>query len=118
MADNFSFRIECGDFDTSLAVAFTGHKKATGYYADKDAFILFWTEAPKAVPFPAPLTQEQVGPLIKGWLSEVAYYGTSPDCDGDVGRSWVFDTGHWGHVENFGWQSFARVMPAWALYGK
>lgn len=118
MADNFTFRIECGDFDASLAVAFTGHSKATGYYADKNVFVLFWTEADKATPFPSPLTKEQVGPLIKGWLTEVASYGTSPDCDGTANRSWVFDADSWGQVKDFGWQSFARVTQAWALYGK
>lgn len=118
MPDNFTFTIECGGFNDSLAVAFTAHQKAYGYYADKEVFILFWTEAPKATPFPAPLTKEEVAPLIKSWLENVADFGRAPDCDGDAERSWIFDTGPWGHIQEFGWQSFARIRPAWALYGK
>lgn len=118
MADNSQLRIICMDLDKSLELAFSQHGKASGYYADSEQLVLFWTNHDKATPFPAPLKVAEVLPLVRAWLDSTADYGTYPDIDGDAERSWIVSNDSWGHVDGFGWQAFVRVTPAWALSGK
>ena len=118
MPDNFSYSITCGPFEESLSVAFSSYKTAWGYYSDEKEFVLFWAETSQGVPFPTPLKKEEVGPLIKSWLSGKASYGRRPDLDGDAEKSWRFEVNEWGQVEGYGWESFLKVTPVWALSGK
>lgn len=118
MSDNYTFSLRCVSLNLALPVAFAPHSKAWGYKADENGFVLFWTEAKGAIPFPIPLEWPEVKPLIEGWLKEKANFGGTPDLDGDAEQSCLVETGPWGHVTEFGWQSFAIIKPTWALYGK
>ena len=118
MADNRTYRLECCDLELSLRIALGEHKKARGFLANDKEFILFWAESDKANAFPAPLGVEELLPLVKAWLKDAADYGPQEDIDGHCGRSWTVETGYWGHVEEYGWQSICKITPTWALYGK
>lgn len=118
MADNSQLNVVCMDLEKSLELAFSQHSKAIGFYADSEQLVLFWSDHPRATKFPAPLSVSEILPVVKAWLESTADYGSVPDIDGDSSRSWTVSNDSWGSVSDFGWASFVRVTPTWALHGK
>lgn len=117
MSDNRTFDLVDIPLALSLEVAFSSHKTAWGYSTEGNKFVLYWTDHPDATPFPVPLGKEGVLPMIEAWLESAADYGKSPDLDGNSEKSHRVSCDTWGHVDSR-WQAFARIEPAWAMYGK
>ena len=86
------------------------------HQADK-VLVLFWSTHKDAIPFLTPMDAAGVEPLVSQWLAK-ADYGSQPDHDGDNEKGWRVSCDDWGHVKPFGWPSFVRIEPAWAMYGK
>lgn len=122
MADNFFFSITGAPLGKSLDIAFTQYSKAT-HWCVEDApsgvkrFVLFWTNSERAIPFPIPLSSEEVLPLIESWL-KTADYGNSPDIDGGTSKGWTVYTEAWGQVGAGRYAAFAAIEPTWMLHGK
>ncbi len=68
-------------------------------------------------PFPAPMTAEQVQPVVQSWLAS-AVYGPQPDHDGSNEKGFRVYNEEWGHVATFRTDAFVAIEPIWLLHGK
>lgn len=123
-SDTTQFDLKACNLELSLQIAFEGHKKAWGYYSTPERLVFAWHENAGGlyVPFVTPIGWEMAVGVVKGWCDEVADYGTVPDNDGHVSRSWRVYCDYWGYVKDQNGVSnhytFAAVEPYWAEYGK
>jgi hypothetical protein len=122
-SDTTQFDLKACDLELSLQIAFGGHKKAWGWKSSPERLIFAWHEnaGEGFVPFVTPIGWEQAVDVVKGWCKEVADYGSEPDNDGHVSRSWRVYCDYWGFVKEndiSNHYAFAAVEPYWAEYGK
>jgi hypothetical protein len=114
--DNFRIDITSGGADDLKRAMgfFSPIYKVTGYRQEGRVFVLYHADSSSATKLPFPLTMEQAGDLIIGWLRQVDY-GAEPDHDGHNGKGWRLHNGT-GHIDGE-WQAFVAVEPVWAEFG-
>lgn len=118
MADNFHFDMTGVPLDLALQVAFTHNKAVKGFTSNPGRLTLYHTttDLPDVTVLPAPMTYDEVMPMIKAW-QKTAVYGPQPDHDGDNGKGLRVFNEAWSHVDGR-WQAFVAFEPVWLEYGK
>ena len=92
---------------------------------DKEkGLILYWHADGEAIPFPSPLSAEQLLPIVSGFLAskeakEVTCEGWDADTDHDGcnGFGWRVYCEDWGHIGRDHY-AFIAIKPAYIWYGK
>jgi len=128
--DNFHVDVTAvgrDSFDLAMRIAFGGkfgRSKATHFTKDQNGarIVLFWTNANggtfKPTPFPTTLDWKAAADVVWHWLETEAPYPREPSHDGDNKKGFRVHNDDWGHIKEFGWESFLAIEPAWAMYGK
>lgn len=123
-SDTTQFDLRACDLELSMKIAFQGHQTAWGYKATPERLIFAWHEnaGEGFVPFLVPIPWARAVDIVKDWAREIADYGSTPDNDGIVSRSWRVYCDAWGFIKEgehtYNHYAFAAVEPYWAEYGK
>ncbi len=146
--DNFRVDITSeGDLAPAMALAFSGHRHATGYavrepvvgarWPDDECakhphlwrswkteprprrLVFYWSNSERRADIVAlPFKLDAVGAAdFARRWLAEEDFGNEPDHDGDNGKGWRIYNEGWGHVDG-DWSAFVAVAPAWAMYGK
>lgn len=119
-AMKLAFRQQAGFYDRSRT------DTVSGWIVDpKKGLILLWSDSVTGCSkFMAPMTAEQVAPMVMGWLETdeakaIPLSGWDADCqhDGNNSPGWRVFVEDWGHV---GDQRYATccITPAFMWHGK
>lgn len=111
------FDIAGAPLKETLAVVASNYKSVTHWICADNQLIFFWhkPEIAGVVPLPGPMKVEDCDGFIKSALSTMEY-GTEPDCDGSVAKSWRIR--HRIPGQQFGWYVAFVVTPHWNEYHK
>ena len=113
--------------DLALRVAFVGDhrihepRKATGWsegpspQSGATRLLLYWTDQPHTIPFPAALDVAAAEVMVAAWLDNVDY-PPEPDHDGHNVRSVRVYNEAWNRIGDFA--TFVAIEPVWLMYGK
>lgn len=97
-------------------------KPCVAYRVNEKGITLLWHAASGSTPLPAPMSAEQVMPIVTAWLDSepkvtLEQWEEDIDHDGHNGAGWRVYVENWGHVGNEPY-ALCAVKPVFLWYGK